>query len=51
MLKEAENFSETILVIEDYDAVREVLTDVLQECGYRIAAVTNGKDITSLRST
>ena len=44
MLKESEDVSETILVIEDSDAQRELLTDVLQECGYRVAAVINGEE-------
>ena len=44
MLKGSEDLSETILVIEDNDALREVLTYVLQECGYRVDVATNGEE-------
>ena len=44
MLKEAENVSEIILVIEDNEALREAVTYMLHECGYRVATVTNGQE-------
>ena len=43
MLKGSEDLSETILVIEDNDDLREVLTYVSQECGYRVDVVTKGR--------
>ena len=44
MVKEAENFSDTILVIEDNKVIRDALTELLQTCGYGVAAVTNGEE-------
>lgn len=44
MLQGSEDVPETILVIEDNDAIRTLLTEVLQGCGYRVAAVTNGEE-------
>ena len=36
--------SETILVVEDNETIRELLMHVLQGCGYKVATVTNGKE-------
>jgi CheY-like chemotaxis protein len=44
MSKGSEDWSDTILVIEDNDALREVLTEVLQGCGYMVDVVTNGEE-------
>ena len=33
---------ETVLVIDDEDAIRTLLTDVLEEAGYRVLAASNG---------
>jgi CheY-like chemotaxis protein len=43
-MKESQNSSDTILMIEDNEALCEVVTYVLQECGYRVAVVTNGEE-------
>lgn len=43
-MKESENASETILVIEDNEAFCEGVTYVLQEGGYRVAVVHNGQE-------
>jgi CheY-like chemotaxis protein len=43
-MTESDNASDTILVIEDHEAFCEVITYVLQECGYRVAVVPNGKE-------
>jgi CheY-like chemotaxis protein len=44
MSKGSKDLSETILVIEDNDALRGMLTDVLQGYGYRVDVVTNGEE-------
>jgi CheY-like chemotaxis protein len=36
--------SETILVVEDNEGIREGVAYVLQECGYRVATVTHGEE-------
>jgi two-component system, OmpR family, response regulator CpxR len=50
-MKELEHFLDTILMIEDNETVREVVTDVLQECGYRVATVTHGEEAITYLAT
>ena len=50
-MKESEHSSGTILMIEDNEAVRESVTYVLQECGYRVAVVSNGEEAITYLAT